>query len=109
MRLANQRTPTEKVYVAECRAGGAAAQPAPRFSVSAARSEGITEKTVKLCQEEWRAMRVANQRTTTEKVYVAQCRAPRHSYVAGGHRFSSLSSGFATDGQSEAAKIALGV
>jgi len=80
LRIANQRTTTEKEYVAECRAGGAGARPAlARTATDAAPSQTIAQKTVKLCQEEWRALRIANQRTTIEKTYVAQCRASRHS------------------------------
>jgi hypothetical protein len=63
---------TEKAYIAECRAGTVAAS--PTISVPAMPSEGVTQKTVKACQDEWRAIRAANQKTTTEKAYVAQCR-----------------------------------
>jgi hypothetical protein len=66
---------TEKAYVAECRARATAGQSAPTTTAPAGPSQGVAEKTVKMCQEEWRATRAANQRTTTEKAYVAQCRA----------------------------------
>jgi hypothetical protein len=86
IRAANQRTTTEKVYVTECQAGGAAAQPPPITTASAVSFPGVAQKTVKVCQEEWRATRAANQRTTTQKAYVAQCRAVRQSYVGSDHR-----------------------
>jgi hypothetical protein len=73
LKAANQaKGITEKAYVAECRAGTVAAS--PTISVPAMPSEGVTQKTVKACQDEWRAIRAANQKTTTEKAYVAQCR-----------------------------------
>ena len=68
---------TEKAYVAQCRAGGSAASPtpAPAASTSSAALAG-TQKTVKACQEEWRANKADNQaKGITEKAYVAQCRA----------------------------------
>src|SRR6516225_9170093 len=68
---------TEKAYVAQCRAGGSAASPAPApaSSTSSAAPAG-TQKTVKACQEEWRANKADNQaKGITEKAYVAQCRA----------------------------------
>jgi hypothetical protein len=72
LKAANQaKGITEKAYVAECRAAAAAS---PTTGVPAIPSEGVTEKTVKACQDEWRAIRAANQKTTTEKAYVAQCR-----------------------------------
>jgi hypothetical protein len=88
IRAANQRTTTEKAYVAECQAGGAAAQPPPTTTASAMSFPGLAQKIVNVCQEEWRAIRAANQRTTTQKIYVAHCRAARHSYVDGGYRFT---------------------
>jgi hypothetical protein len=88
IRAANQRTTTEKTYVAECQAEGVAAQPPRITTVSAVSFPAIAQKSVKLCQEEWRAIRAANQRTTTEKAYVAQCRASRPSYVGDGQRFT---------------------
>jgi hypothetical protein len=80
LRLANQRTTTEKEYVVECRAGGVGARPPlARTVADAAPSQAAAQKTVKLCQEEWRALRIANQRTPIEKTYVAQCLVARHS------------------------------
>jgi hypothetical protein len=65
---------TEKAYVAQCRAGGSAANPAPAPAASAAPAG--TQKTVKACQEEWRANKADNQaKGITQKAYVAQCRA----------------------------------
>jgi hypothetical protein len=79
LRIANQRTTTEKEYVVECRAGGVGARSAlTRIAADAASSQAIAQKTVKPCQEEWRALRIANQRTPIEKTYVAQCRVARH-------------------------------
>ena len=77
---------TEKAYVTQCRAGGSAAKPAPapaaspssreKFSNGTARSAATQQKTVKACQEEWRANKDANQaKGITQKAYVAQCRA----------------------------------
>src|SRR5947208_3381881 len=67
---------TEKAYVAQCRAGGATAQPAaPPTSPAASPPQASGQKTVKACQEEWRADKAANQaKGITEKAYVAQCR-----------------------------------
>jgi hypothetical protein len=71
---------TEKAYVAQCRAGGSAAQPAsspgakPAPTPSAATS--APQKTVKACQGEWRANKAAYQAAkVTEKAYVDKCRA----------------------------------
>lgn len=71
---------TEKAYVEKCRAGGAAVQqpaakPAatPTKPMAAERSPG--QKTVRACQEEWRANKAANQAAgITEKAYVEKCR-----------------------------------
>src|SRR5947209_12502391 len=53
---------TEKAYVAQCRAGGATAQPAaPPTSPAASPPQASGQKTVKACQEEWRADKAANQ------------------------------------------------
>jgi hypothetical protein len=70
---------TEKAYVAQCRAGTAAAPKpaaAEKKSTTAAPSTAAAGgKTVKACQEEWRANKAANQaKGITEKAYVAQCR-----------------------------------
>ena len=81
---------TEKSYVDQCRAGGAPTQPtaAPAPSIAPPTSPGATarpsrssqtvagQKTIKACQEEWRANKAANQANgITEKSYVDQCRA----------------------------------
>jgi hypothetical protein len=68
---------TEKSYVAECRASGVTAQPATPAARPAASPQAATgQKTVKACQEEWRADKAANQANgITEKAYVVQCRA----------------------------------
>jgi len=73
---------TEKAYVEKCRAGAvattapqapAAARPAP---ASPAAATAAPKKTVKACQEEWRANKAANQAAgVTEKAYVEKCRA----------------------------------
>src|SRR5262249_39439742 len=76
LRMANQRTTTEKEYVVACRAGGVGARSASaRTGADAAPSQTKAKKTAKVRQEEWRALRIANQRTP----YVAQCRVARHS------------------------------
>jgi hypothetical protein len=72
---------TLKAYVDQCRAGGTTAQPATppaspstRTTTGAARAPG--QKTVRACQEEWRANRAENQaKGITLKAYVDQCRA----------------------------------
>jgi hypothetical protein len=68
---------TEKAYVAQCRAGGVAAQPAPSSTTSAAPAPAAAgQKTAKACRDEWRANKDANQaKGITEKAYVTQCRA----------------------------------
>jgi hypothetical protein len=81
---------TEKSYVDQCRAGGAPTQPtaAPEPSIAPPPSPRATarpsrpaqtvagQKTIKACQEEWRANKAANQANgITEKSYVDQCRA----------------------------------
>jgi hypothetical protein len=71
---------TEKAYVAQCRAGGASAQPksapAPMPAPSPSIAVPAPKKTVKACQDEWRANKADNQaKGITEKAYVAQCRA----------------------------------
>jgi hypothetical protein len=66
---------TEKAYVAECRAGGAAAQTAPAPSAQPSSASGQA-KTATQCRDEWRANKADNQaKGITEKAYVAQCRA----------------------------------
>jgi hypothetical protein len=81
---------TEKSYVEQCRAGGAPTQPtaAPAQSTAPPPSPGATarptrptqtiagQKTIKACQEEWRANKAANQANgITERAYVVQCRS----------------------------------
>jgi hypothetical protein len=81
---------TEKSYVDQCRAGGAPSQPtaAPAPSITPPPSPGAStrpsrsrqtvagQKTIKACQEEWRANKAANQASgITEKSYVEQCRS----------------------------------
>jgi hypothetical protein len=74
---------TEKAYVAKCRGGDSAAKPAPAPAASTAAQKKTTaaapagtQKTVKACQEEWRANKADNQaKGITEKAYVTQCRA----------------------------------
>jgi hypothetical protein len=76
MRAAGQRTTTEKAYIAQCRAGDATVvQIAPITTTAPMPLEAGVQKTVEACQEKWRAMRAAGQRTTAEKAYVAQCRS----------------------------------
>jgi hypothetical protein len=67
---------TEKAYVAECRGSGVTAQPATPAAKRAASPQAATgQKTVKACQEEWRANKTTNQANgITEKAYVVQCR-----------------------------------
>jgi hypothetical protein len=78
---------TEKAYVAKCRGGDSAAKPAPAPAASTAKEKkekkttaaaapAAAQKTVKACQEEWRANKADNQaKGITEKAYVTQCRA----------------------------------
>jgi hypothetical protein len=76
---------TEKAYVDKCRGGGAAAAPAtPPATPTAATpapsaapgSAAPSQKTAKMCQEEWRANKAAYQAGgITEKAYVDKCRA----------------------------------
>lgn len=68
---------TEKAYVAQCRAGGVAAQPsAPTTTTAAPAPAPAGQKTAKACRDEWRANKDANQaKGITEKAYVTQCRA----------------------------------
>jgi hypothetical protein len=73
---------TEKAYVVQCRGGAAPAQPTaaapvPPPTSAPAPTAGTTtaQKTVKACEEEWRANKAANQANgVTEKAYVVQCR-----------------------------------
>ena len=71
---------TEKAYVTQCRAGGASAQPSsPPAATPAPAPSAATPaptKTVKACQDEWRANKAAYQAAkVTEKAYVDKCRA----------------------------------
>lgn len=75
---------TEKAYVEKCRGGQATAAPAaPAKPEPAAAAPKATpaaapagQKTVKACEEEWRANKKANQdKGITEKAYVEKCRA----------------------------------
>ena len=67
---------TEKAYVAECRASGVTAQPATPAARPASPQAATGQKTVRACQEEWRANKATNQaKGITEKDYVVQCRA----------------------------------
>jgi len=69
---------TEKAFVAQCRAGTAAATPttAPAAAPTAATAAATgQQKTAKQCAEEWRANKADNQaKGITEKAFVAQCR-----------------------------------
>jgi len=71
---------TEKAYVAQCRAGGSAAQPVPAAPAvrppTPSAATPAPQKTVKACRDEWRANRAAYQAAkVTEKAYVDKCRA----------------------------------
>lgn len=74
---------TQKAYVEKCRAGAAAAQPASKPAAKpaaapkpAAKQPEAPTKTVRACQEEWRANRAANEAAgITQKAYVEKCRA----------------------------------
>lgn len=79
---------TQKAYVEKCRAASAAAQPAakPAQKPAAKRSAkpaattaqptAPPRKTVRVCQEEWRANKAANEAAgITQKAYVEKCRA----------------------------------
>lgn len=76
---------TEKAYVTQCRAGGAATPTAAPAPAPATAPPGPTAtapvpstgqpKTAKACIEEWRADKAGFQaKGVTEKAYVAQCR-----------------------------------
>jgi hypothetical protein len=71
---------TEKDYVAQCRGGGSAAQPAPTPSASpappATAAAPVSGKTASACQAEWRANKAGYQAAgISEKAYVEKCRA----------------------------------
>src|SRR4051794_35827823 len=66
---------TEKAYVTQCRAGSAAAQPSPppsgTPSATPSASSPGQQKTVKACEDEWRANKAAYQEAkVSEKAYV---------------------------------------
>jgi hypothetical protein len=72
---------TEKAYVAQCRAGGPSGQPASTPAATPApapipsAATPALKKTVKACQDEWRANKAAYQGARiTEKAYVDKCR-----------------------------------
>jgi hypothetical protein len=69
---------TEKAYVAQCRGGSTAAQPAPTPSASPAQpgTTAASGKTASACRSEWQANKAAYQSAgVTEKAYVDKCRA----------------------------------
>lgn len=87
---------TEKAYVEKCRADSAGAKPAAATTAAPAKTtaapekkaatpaaaekksaaSGKPEKTVKACEDEWKANKEANQaKKITEKTYVEKCRA----------------------------------
>jgi hypothetical protein len=68
---------TEKAYVAQCRTGAAAAQsPAAKPAPTPSAATPSATKTVKACQDEWRANKEGYQAARiTERTYVAKCRA----------------------------------
>jgi hypothetical protein len=71
---------TEKAYVAQCRTGGPSARPASAPAAAPAPTPSAAApaptKTVKACQDEWRANKAAYQAAKiTEKAYVDKCRA----------------------------------
>ena len=84
-RAANEKAGiTQKTYVEKCRAESAAAKPAgakpAARSAAAPKPAAIQpktpQKTVRACQDEWRANRAANEAAgITQKAYVEKCRA----------------------------------
>ena len=74
---------TQKAYVEKCRAGSAVAQPPAKPAAApaapakpATKQPEAPKKTVRACQEEWRANRAANEAAgITQKAYVEKCRA----------------------------------
>jgi hypothetical protein len=71
---------TEKAYVAQCRTGGPSARPASAPAAAPAPTPSAAApaptKTVKACQDEWRANKAAYQAAKiTERAYVGKCRA----------------------------------
>jgi hypothetical protein len=77
---------TQKAYVEKCRAGAAAAKPSatakPEAKPEVAEKKPVSKpaagaavKTVKACEDEWKANKAANQAAKiTEKAYVEKCR-----------------------------------
>ncbi len=68
---------TEKAYVFQCRAGGAqpASTPAAAPSADPSAASPAPVKTVKACQDEWKANKAAYQTAKiTERAYVDKCR-----------------------------------
>ena len=66
---------TEKAYVAQCRGGGATAQPTTPTGPAETTAAPPGAKTAKACREEWRSNKAENQaKGITEKAYVEQCR-----------------------------------
>src|SRR5438067_556928 len=70
---------TERAYVAQCRAGGSAAQPGTAVGAKQAPTGSAvtptTQKSATACQREWRANRAAYQAAKiTERAYVDKCR-----------------------------------
>ncbi|HLH96464.1 MAG TPA: hypothetical protein VKW08_15215 [Xanthobacteraceae bacterium] len=78
---------TEKAYVDKCRAGGSATAPAPSQAAAPAAAPAAAApatKTVKACQDEWRANKDAYQAGgVTEKAYVDKCRAGQTVAIPG--------------------------
>jgi hypothetical protein len=70
---------TEKAYVAQCRTGGPGTPPASAPAATPASPSAAAPaptKTVKACQDEWRANKAAYQAAKiTERAYVGKCRA----------------------------------
>jgi hypothetical protein len=70
---------TEKAYVAQCRTGGPGTRPASAPAATPASPSAAapaSTKTVKACQDEWRANKAAYQAAKiTERAYVGKCRA----------------------------------
>ena len=66
---------TEKAYVAQCRTGGQPTSAPPAIPAPPSAASPAPKKTVKACQDEWRANRPAYQAARiTEKAYVDKCR-----------------------------------
>ncbi len=74
-RAANQAAGiTQKAFVEKCRSASTTAQ--PTAATPARPAAAPAQKTVRACQDEWRANRAANQAAgITQKAYVEKCRA----------------------------------